>query len=474
MNIGEFLIALGVKADTDKLKDFDKGLEDVSKSAEQTSSVVGGLSDKIGKFRGFLGVVSAAWASFTATLAGAWGYFHGTIMQLDELIASGNLLFDVTKEQIEQQKKYKESVETLSKQFGSLRAALALGYLPTMMQMINAVNKFLEANKQAIQNGILKFLDAIKSILQVFVNAVRFIDLIVEKTLGWEKALIVLAVALAWVNRAMILAFVTNPVMWMIAAIAGLLILIDDFMTYLDGGESEFGEFWGGMIKWIDKAKSIWDGFSDGFKSGIKAIGIAVALLSPMFGGLTGTILTLGKAFIWVGKAMAMTPMGMAIVLVGLLVYAIIDLIKWLNGGESQFSALWEAAADVWNKIVDWTSQAIEKMINAVKGFIDDVVSYFSGIYDAIVNPFKSAFDWVSSKWSSLKGLFSSGVDVNVNGRVGSAVSSSTTNRTVNNNITNNGSFNINGASNPNVTANAVGANWNSMTQNNMGGVVKA
>ena len=49
----------------------------------------------------------------------------------------------------------------------------------------------------------------------------------------------------------------------MIAAIGVLLLLIDDFMTYLDGGESQFGDFWGSMLKWIDEIKpalqAVWD-----------------------------------------------------------------------------------------------------------------------------------------------------------------------------------------------------------------------
>lgn len=472
--ISEFLIALGVKADTNSLRDFERGLDDVTDSAEQTSTVVGGLSDSVGKFRGVLGVVGAAWATFTGTLAGAWGYFHSTIMQLDELIESKKLLFDVTKDQLEQQKKYKESVETLGKQFGSLRAALALGYLPTMLQMIDAVNKFLDANKEAIQNGILKFLNSIKLVMQSIVNTVRFIDLIIDSTIGWKNALLILGGVLLWIKRAMLLAFVTNPVMWIIAAIAGLIILIDDFMTYLDGGESEFASFWGGMMKWIDKAKETWSGFSDTAKGGFKTLAIGFALLMPMLGGFVGTLKTLASVFIMVGKAMAMTPIGRIITLVSALVFVVIDLIRWLNGGESQFSSFWEACRDVWNKIVDWTSQAIEKMINAVEGFIDDVGAFFSGIYDAIVNPFKRAFDWVSSKWNSLKGLFGASVDINTNGSMGYAVSNTSNNRTITNTKTTNANFNINESISPRATANAINSNLNSVTKSNISGGLAA
>ncbi len=55
----------------------------------------------------------------------------------------------------------------------------------------------------------------------------------------------VLVGVLAVVKRATIAAFIANPVTWVIAAIAGLLLLLDDLMVYLDGGDAQFGEFWG-------------------------------------------------------------------------------------------------------------------------------------------------------------------------------------------------------------------------------------
>ena len=475
MIIEEFLIALGVKADTKKLQDFEKGLDGVSDSAEKTEGSMLKAYDATDAFVAGVGKAMGIITFFTGVLGGAINVFHGTIMELEDLIKEEKLLTKVTKDQINQQKKYKESVETMSKRFQSLKVELAFGFLPTMQKTIDSLDNFLKANKDAIINGITVFLNAIKSTLGVIGNFIRFIDKLVTNTVGWKNALLILVGVLAIVKKATIAAFIANPITWIMVAIAGLLLLIDDFMTYLDGGESQFGEFWGGLLKWIEKAKEIWSGFSDTAKGGFKTLAIGFALLMPMLGGFIGTLKTVASVIGLVGKAMAMTPMGRVIVLVGLLVYVIIDLIKWLNGGESQFSALWQAAADVWNKIVDWTSQAIEKMVNAVKKFVDDVGNFFGGVFDAIVNPFKEAFDWVSNKWQGLKNMFGVGVKANVSmgDGVGGRSITTNSNRVVNNNITNKGSFNINGASNPNVTANAVGANWNSITQKNMGGVAK-
>lgn len=474
MVLDEFLIALGVKADTKAVEKFDDALDDVTKSADQTE---GAMTRAYEATDGFVSSIEAAMGVvgfFTGVLGGAWAMFHGTIMELEDLIKEEKLLTEVTKKQLEQQKKYKDSVETLGKRFQSLKVELAFGFLPTMQKMIDSLDRFLKVNKDAIVNGILAFLKAITSVMGAIGNFARFIDMIVTKTIGWKATLMILGAAFLWLKRAAILAFVTSPLGLFLLALGAIVLLVDDFMTYMDGGESLLGPFWEKMIGWVNKAKDIWNGFSEEAKSAIKSIGIAFALLTPMLGGVTGTFMTLAKAILFVGKAMLMNPIGLIITLIGVLIYFIVDLVKWLNGGESQFSALWQAAADVWNKIVDATSQAIEKMINAVKKFIDDTKAYFSGIYDSIVKPFSDAFEWVSNKWQGLKGLFSGGINANVNmgDRQAAGVGGVKNSRTINQTNTTNANVIVNGAGNPNLVGSVAANQVNKVAQSNIRPVV--
>lgn len=474
MLIDEFLIALGVKADTKKVEEFDKAMDGVADSADKTEGAMARAYEATDGFVSGIEGIMGVLGFFTGALGAAWGIFHGTIMELEDLIKEEKLLTEVTKKQLEQQKKYKDSVETLGKRFQSLKVELAFGFLPTMQKMIDSLDRFLKVNKDAIVNGILAFLKAITSVMVAIGNFARFIDMIVTKTIGWKATLMILGAAFLWLKRAAILAFVASPLGLFLLALGAIVLLVDDFMTYMEGGESLLGPFWEKMIGWVNKAKDIWNGFSEEAKSAIKSIGIAFALLTPMLGGVTGTFMTLAKAILFVGKAMLMNPIGLIITLVGVLIYFIVDLIKWLNGGESQFSALWQAAADVWNKIVDATSQAIEKMINAVKKFIDDTKAYFGGIYDSIVKPFSDAFEWVSNKWQGLKGLFSGGINANVNmGDRQAAGVGANNSRVVNSTNTTNASFIVNGAGNPNAIVNGMDKKLKS-TQSNMGGAAKA
>ena len=469
--LDEFLIALGVKADTKKVEEFDKAMDGVADSADKTEGAMARAYEATDGFVSGIEGIMGVLGFFTGTLGAAWGIFHGTIMELEDLIKEEKLLTEVTKRQLEQQKKYKDSVETLGKRFQSLKVELAFGFLPTMQKTITAIDNFLKANKDAIVNGITVFLKWISSAVGAFGNFLRGLDMLINKTIGWKNTLLLLAGAFLWLKRAAILAFVTSPLGLFLLALGAIVLLVDDFMTYMDGGESLLGPFWEKMIGWVNKAKDIWNGFSEEAKSAIKSIGIAFALLTPMLGGVTGTFMMLGKAILFVGKAMLMNPIGLIITLIGVLIYFIVDLIKWLNGGESQFSALWQAAADVWNKIVDATSQAIEKMINAVKKFIDDTKDYFGGIYDSIVKPFSDAFEWVSNKWQGLKGLFSGGINANVNmGDRQAAGVGANNSRVVNSTNTTNASFIVNGAGNPNAIVNGMDKKLK-VTKANMGGI---
>lgn len=430
MIIDELLVVLGIKADDSGARRFADSLENVSQEAQNTERSMLGAYEATDSFvsaiEGFMGVLGF----FTGVLGGAWAFFHSTITDIETLIEEEKLLTRVTKDQLEQSKKYNDSVEQLGKRYQSLKVELAFGFLPTMQRMIDAVDGFLASNKDLIVDGIGALLDIMTKTIQVFVNFVRFVDRIIEATVGWDVALGILAASLLWINRAMLIAFATNPITWIVAAIAALLLLIDDFMTYLDGGESQFGDFWGAMLKWIDKAVAYWDGFSDSVKSSIKSILIILAMLTPVLGGLTGMVSALGKAFLFVGRAMLTTPIGIIVTLVGLLIFAIFDLIKWIKTGESTFSGFWRLVADIWDKIVKTVSQRIELIVNAAKGMVSAIGSALGNVFDIVTAPFAKAFDWIVNKFSSLGGLISGAVSGarNLVGMGGAAAVSNTVN----------------------------------------------
>lgn len=453
--IDELLIALGVKADTKKLDEFEKGLDGVSDSAEQTESSMLKAYDATDSFVSEIGKAVGIVTFFTGVLGGALGVFHSTIMEIEELIKEEKLLTKVTKEQVEQSKKYKESVEGLGKRFQSLKVELAFGFLPTMQRTINKLDEFLKANKDAIVNGITAFVNGLLKVVQVITNTVRFIDLIITSTVGWKNALLILVGVLAWVKRAMILAFITNPVTWIIAAIAGLLLLIDDFMTYLDGGESEFGEFWGSMLGWVNDNKDALLALKDMFMNVLNFIAGAVALVVGLF---TGNTYLMQAA--WEGMVESLK--------------AAWSIFSDFAAATGQVIA--EAIKKAFGVAKNYIVGILNQIVSAISNFISRVGSVIGIIQGVIIAPFKAAFDWIANKFGELPSMISKATSLMTFGLSDKAASavSNIRNRITNNTTSVNANINVNGTTSPQATAKAVGANLNSMTKSNVGGAAVA
>ena len=447
MLLEEFLVVLGAQTDTEKVKSFGAALTKVGSIA---TAVVGALK--------------------TVSLA-AWAFADSYIRKADELSKANSGLFKITKEQVEMSKKYEEGMGKLGKMIESVKIRVAFGFLPTMLEMVKTFNDFLDANKDLIANGIVKLLEVVSKLSQVINNTVRFIVKIIEATIGWKGALIVLVGIFVWLKRAMLLAFVTNPIFWVIAAIGVLLLLIDDFMTYLDGGESQFGDFWGSMIKWINKAKEMWKNFSEDAKSSIKAISVALGMLASapiiirvmtslftvlgnVIGFLASPITTLikavtllGKAFLVAGRFMIANPMVLVAAIIAGIIYVIYDLIKWIKTGESQFGGFWDYLAGVFNKIKAKFIEVKDGAINTFKSMIQSLKDMADNIFDAITSPFLKAFNWISDKFSGIGNLISGAVSgaKNLVGMGGAAAVS-------NNNVNSGGNMTINAPMN--ITSN--------------------
>lgn len=431
MIIDELLVVLGIKADDSGARRFADSLENVSTEAQNTERSMLGAYEATDSFvsaiEGFMGVLGF----FTGVLGGAWAFFHSTIADIETLIEEEKLLTKVTKEQLEQSKKYNDSVEQLGKRYQSLKVELAFGFLPTMQRMIDAVDGFLASNKDLIVNGITTLLNVISKTVGIFVNFFRFLDLLIERTVGWKVALGVLAAALLWINRAMLLAFVTNPIFWVVAAIGVLLLLIDDFMTYLDGGESQFGDFWGAMLEWIEEIKpalqSVWD---------LLVVGMGYLI---EFGAFVGKYL--GGAFIDAIQVIASVLGiigsifdGNTELMAGYWNLMIENLLSMFQNLAMLFEPLAqklvEIMSKVWDAIANYISAKISQIISAISGFISSIGAVLGNVFDIVTAPFAKAFDWIADKFGSLGGLISGAVSGarNLVGMGGAAAVSNTVN----------------------------------------------
>ncbi|MEX3929741.1 hypothetical protein AB4Y36_38020 [Paraburkholderia sp. BR10936] len=163
---------------------------------------------------------------------------------------------------------------------GQFRTLVGLSLIPTLDRMIASFKAWFRENRVLIQDGLNRLFTAVQYVGQMVINFISFLDRVIGKTIGWRNAVLLIAGAFAIWNRAMLL----NPITWIVAGIAGLLLLIDDLMTYLDGGQSSLGAFWGPFLEYVNQAAVAFAPVWQGIKDLVAALEPLAQLVNMIFG----------------------------------------------------------------------------------------------------------------------------------------------------------------------------------------------
>ena len=251
------------------------------------------LKQELSNIRSKFMLIGAAATAASGLIA---NYLTVPLQNIQELAKQKNKLFDITQAEIDQAKEYQDRLQDTKTAMQSITTQVALKLIPIVNQSLKGFNNFLKANKALVVEGLTNVFKWILKLGQVFTNTFRFLNKVISSTIGWKAALLILVGVLAVVKRAMLAAFLTNPIGWVILLIGGLILLIDDLMTYLDGGESLFGDYWKPFIEWGKKA-IIW------FKSVKPTIEQVLNNIMAIFSGIFNAILGIFKIFIGIFTA---------------------------------------------------------------------------------------------------------------------------------------------------------------------------
>lgn len=225
------------------------------------------LKQELGNIRSKFMLIGAAATAASGLIA---NYLTVPLQNIEELAKKKDRLFNITQAEINQAKEYQDQLQKTKTAVQSIVTQTALKLIPVVNQSLKGFNNFLKANKALVVEGLTNVFKWILKLGQVFTNTFRFLNKVISSTIGWKAALLILVGILAVVKRAMLAAFLTNPIGWVILLIGGLILLIDDLMTYLDGGESLLGGVWQSIIDGINWVKQTWadlPGYFDQFFS---------------------------------------------------------------------------------------------------------------------------------------------------------------------------------------------------------------
>ena len=251
--VDHLVISLGLDP-----RPLQSGLNQVKSLAMRFAGPIAGAFSIHKVFQNY--VESVSWV---AKVTG--GYFE----KLENYKYKMAMLARVTREDIEVYRKYREALVKFNITMGDLSMKIMREFYPVFRTMIDGLNKFSDWVDRNHDN-IIRFL---------------------------EVAAGVIATALTPAIIRMTAALLANPLTWFIAMLAMIILLLDDFVTYMQGGKSVFEDFWkklgtpeelkeklGGAIEFITEKLAF-------LKENLFAIGFgAVAIMS-----IGGAFVTLSK-----------------------------------------------------------------------------------------------------------------------------------------------------------------------------------
>lgn len=264
------------------------------------------------------------------------------------------MLSRVTREDIQLYRQYREGLMRFNIAMGDLSMKIVREFYPAFRIALDLLNKFstwVSGNHE---------------------NIIRFLKV---------TAAVIGTVLIPTILR-LTAALLANPLTWFIALLLAVILVIDDFVTYVQGGKSELEELWrafGTPEELRAKFKDIIE-----FLKGAKDIGPLLGTIAAITGGILamgGAVLTVAKAFkglksVIKGIILAFTLLGRHPVIALLTAAATLLIARW-DAVKEGFIQMVNDMSEYWNnssigKFFNWFIQdmgaGIERARNALLG----------------------------------------------------------------------------------------------------------
>ncbi|EBQ6503713.1 hypothetical protein BVJ31_25380 [Salmonella enterica] len=417
MRIGEFVsTGEGEMADIAKrlgmsFKDSQGKVKDATQTFTELSDKMRGMShaekfsllDKMGIDRSMVQMLSLSREELDKSLKQArdWGV--------------------VTTEQADAAAEFNNSLKDLRMGYSSVSTQVALSFLPMLKDVIDSMRDWLHANADLIKNGLHHLGEIIFSVAGMIRRLLPLITLAVAGFTIWK-------IATFGLGNALKLAF--SPVLLITAAIVGILLVIDDLVVAMQGGQSVIADFfkdnWGiDIVPALKEAKASLMAFINYAIGVFKPLADAIASMFRMVwhlitGAFTGDFQDAMKDAQNVFDSLIAFITG-AFGVVG-------DAIKYVFGDAGAFvvdvftiaientklifSALWKLVTGdfegAWGDVVKIFDNGVELMKKPFTAFIDWAKNIFAGLGEYISNIISNA---ASNAWNATKSFFGFGED---------------------------------------------------------------
>lgn len=318
-----------------------------------------------------LGAVIKSYFGGVAQVAQLTGAYN---TKMEEWRKKRAMLARYNREDIELYKKGREAVTKFQITMDDLSAKIMRSASPAIKWLIDRLNDFSNWIGRN-QNNIIRFLGVVAGTITALLIP-SFIKLGI--------------------------AMLTNPLTWIIALIGVLIIVIDDLVTYLRGGESALGSFWKPLIEytkiaweWITKLynafanSTAFKAFSLALSSNVKHLINGLSQLWDLCVKVFDAIMSGGEDL----NGLATIIVGVFTIIGGTLetLFASVQLL--FGAFVAVFTGDTEALKNAWIVVCDGLTTAskgafkvIDGIFKSVKDLFTEIVDVINRMIDAILN----------------------------------------------------------------------------------------
>lgn len=370
------------------------------KAEEQTQNAGSAFETMTSKWGGAL---KGLFTSILAPIAGAMtagavlkGYFSDVAQvaqmtgayssKMEEWRKKRNMLARVNREDIELYKKIREGMFKFNEAMANVSATIMRSISPAIKFLVDLLDKFsnwLNAN----QNNIVRFI----KILAVTISVA-----LIPSLIKMGKALLM------------------NPLTWIIATLGVLVLIIDDLVTYIHGGDSALSGLWS-QFGTGEEIGKVLNSTLKNLMEILSVIGKPVALLASAFGAFKIIQTLIGGVVKGIYAMRTALTVLTAHPIVAFLTL-IISLIMWIT------DAFNRAGGD-WSKVFDIMAQDVVDFLNIFGGLGDKIKTYCSFLFDFIsgilnsikdyfINVFNILTDSNLSFFEKVKGIFNAFIEL--------------------------------------------------------------
>lgn len=397
-------------------EDLKKGLNSAKGQISQTTKAMEQMGSKwTGVAKGLLKTIAAPVAGFMSFGAVMKSYFGGVAQvakmtgaystKMEEWRKKRAMLARVNREDIELYRKGREAVTKFQITMGDLSAKIMRTFSPAMKWAVDGLNKFSDWVSRNEPN-IIRFGKVTVGVVTATFIAFKLLHGQLLKTAA---------------------AMLMNPLTWIILGVGALILLIDDLITYLNGGDAAFSAFWEPCVKY---AKMVWEWVLKVWESiknsaAIKALTKYFELLGSTalkvfdwiidkvgqfldhIGGADAVFETIGRAFSAVFEMMG----GVLSVFVGIFTTLIGGIVALFTGDTELMQAGWESLCEGFASIFEGAANYISTCIEYVKKCFWGFLSLFGISSETVTkwgNKLREALnvsrliDWIKEKLKNM------------------------------------------------------------------------